>query len=429
VKKLFTLVVILGLLTNITYGSGFQLNEHGARAMAMAGAFTGLANDPSAIYFNPAGITQLNGTQFYAGATLIMPLSSYTSPKPSLSTTDMVGQIFTPINFYITHQFSNKLYVGLSINNQYGLGTKWDPNWAGRYLAVETAVTTFYFTPVIAYKLLDNLSISAGPAIAIASIKLSNRVKNPSPVSPVDPLVTLQGDNVTGIGFTVGILYKPSDKLQIGASYRSQTKFDLTGTASSSPATFVMPVLVAAPSTYVNVTVPWPNGVITSQLTTPANATLGLAFMPNTDWTMTFDFQYVGWSSYDQLQVTFATYDLDPLTAGNQNVETVPRNYQDSYIVRLGFEYKTSADFAVRFGVLYDKNPVKDAYVEPTLPDADRIGLNIGFGGKLTNHLGIDFAYMFLSFADRTVGNSAFGFNGTYANSAHLIGCNFSYSL
>ena len=421
-KKLFTLVVILGLLTNITYGSGFQLNEHGARAMAMAGAFTGLANDPSAIYFNPAGITQLNGTQFYLGATMIMPLSSYTSPQPSLSTTDMVGQIFTPINFYVTHQFSNKLYVGLSVNNQYGLGTKWDPNWIGRYNAVETSITTFYFTPVIAYKLLDNLSISAGPTIAIASIKMSSRTHNP--VNPAqDPLITLTGDNVTGIGFTAGILFKPSDKLQIGASFRSQTKFDLTGTAVSDPATFYHPVY--------KVNFPFPNGTVASQLTTPANATLGLAFMPNTDWTMTFDFQYVGWSSYDKLDLTFNTYNLtNPLAAG-PTTESIPRNWQDSYILRLGFEYKASADFAVRFGVLYDKNPIKDEFVDPTLPDADRVGLNIGFGGKLTNHLGIDFSYMFLSFADRTISNSnpAIGFNGTYTNSAHLIGCNFSYSL
>jgi long-chain fatty acid transport protein len=419
VKRLITLLLFCTLFVNSAFASGFQLNEHGARAMAMAGAFAGLANDPSAIYFNPAGITQLSGWQFYAGATMIMPISSYTTPKPTSSETEMVSQIFTPVNFYVTKQLNDKLYVGLSINNQYGLGTKWDSNWLGKYLAVETSVKTFFFTPVVAYK-LGNLSVSAGPTIAIASIKLSSRVHNPVPPQP-DPLVSLVGDNVTGYGFTVGILYKVSDKFQVGASYRSQTKFDLTGTASSDPATFYHPLL----KTNLN----FPNGSISSSLTTPQNATIGFAYMPDMNWTVTCDFQYVGWSSYDNLAVTFNNYNLANPLSTSASSETIPRNYNDSFIARLGFEYKATDAFAVRFGALYDKNPVPDMYVEPTLPDADRVGLNIGFGGKLTEHIGIDFSYMFLYFPDRIVSNSYFGLNGTYSNQAHLIGVDLSYSL
>lgn len=425
-KKVITLLLFCSIISSSAFASGFQLNEHGARAMAMAGAFTGLANDPSAIFFNPAGITQLNGTQFYGGATLIMPLTSYTSLGSSPSTTDMVSQVFSPFNLYITHQFSSKFAVGLGINNQYGLGSLWDSNWAGKYLAVETTVKTFYFTPVVAYKLLDNLSISAGPVIAIASIKLSNRVKNPVNAD-LSPLVTLVSDNSTGYGFTAGILYKPSDQLQLGFSYRSETSFDLTGTASSDPATFKMPVQYGTSIIYV--TVPWPNGSLKSKLITPQNATFGLAYMPNNQWTITFDFQYVGWSSYDKLEVTFDTYNLNNPTVAGSSVETVQRQYQNCYIVRFGCEYKAYENFAVRFGFLFDKNPVKDEYLEPTLPDANRLGFNIGFGGKLTEHLGMDFAYLYLPFDDRSVSNSVFGFNGTYKGSAHLIGLNFSYSL
>ncbi|MEW6703001.1 MAG: outer membrane protein transport protein, partial [Bacteroidota bacterium] len=97
--------------------------------------------------------------------------------------------------------------------------------------------------------------------------------------------------------------------------------------------------------------------------------------------------------------------------------------------VRGGLEYKASESFALRGGVFYDRNPVKDEYVEPTLPDADRVGLNVGFGGKLTENLGIDFSYLLLLFADRQITGSKFGFNGTYSNVAHLFGLNFSYSL
>ena len=424
-KKLVTVFLVFAFIAGSAYGSGFQLNEHGARAMAMAGAFTGLANDPSAIYFNPAGITQLTGTNFSIGGTMIMPLATYKFPKPSTDETEMLGQTFGLINFYVTHQLSDKLAVGLSVNNQYGLGTKWDPNWVGKYLAVETSVKTFFFTPVIAFKVSDEFSISAGPTIGMASVKISQKVQNA--VNPLGPdfLLSMQSNYATAVGFTAGILYKPSREWQFGLSYRSQTKFNLTGTATSDPAsfTFIHPILK------VPITIPWPNGNMAAPLTTPQNITFGIAYIPNAQWTATFDFQYVGWSSYDNLVVTFNDYNLaNPTTAGPSS-ESIPRNYKNTYIVRLGFEYKMTDNFELRFGALYDHNPVPDNYVEPSLPDADRLGLNIGFGGKLSSHLSVDAAYMFLSFADRQVNNSVFGLQGTYSNQAHLFALNFNYSL
>lgn len=424
-KKILTIIVIFGLFTNIAYGSGFQLNEHGARAMAMAGAFTGLANDPSAIYFNPAGITQLKGTQFLAGATLILPIASYTAPAPLNTQTDMNSQVFNPINFYVTQQIGDKLAVGLGVTNQYGLGTKWDQKWVGRFLAVETKVETFFFTPVVAYKLFENLSVSAGPVIAMGTVKISK--KNPNAVNPLGPefFTVMDGTSDVAFGFTAGILFKASDKLQVGLSYRSEMTFNFSGTAESTPAsfTFVHPVYK------VPITVPWPHGNITAPLTTPQNITFGLAYMPNDNFTTTFDFQYVGWSSYNKLSVTFENYNPASPTFTGSYTSSVDRNYENSFIVRWGLEYKPTDGFALRGGLLYDKNPIPQEYVDPTLPDADRLGFNVGFGGKLTDRLGIDVAYMFLSFADRTIGNSKFGFNGSYSSTAHLFGLNFSYSL
>jgi long-chain fatty acid transport protein len=406
VKKLVTLFLACAVLTSSLFAGGFQLNEHGARAMAMAGAFTGLANDPSAIYFNPAGITQLDGTNFSAGTTMILPISSYTSPKPFSTETEMVGQTFQLINFYATQKLTDKLSVGVGVNNQFGLGTKWDPNWAGRWFAVETEVKSFFFTPVVAYKILDNLSISGGATIAMANVKIT-RKNPPTKVSATTTipefLLDMESDYATAIGFTAGVLWKPLPKLQIGASYRSESKFDLTGTVVSTPASYG-PISL-------------PNGAIAASLTTPQNAQLGIAYFANEQWTITLDGQYVGWSSYSDLTITGAVN------------KSVPRNYENTYLGRLGFEYKASDVFSLRFGVLYDHNPVPDAYVEPTLPDADRIAVNIGFGGKLTSHLSIDVAYMFESFSDRVITNSFFGFNGTYSNQAHLFGLNLGYSL
>ena len=417
--KIFTLFIVCVLFAGNMYASGFQINENGARAMAMAGAFTGLADDPSAIYFNPAGITQLEGTQFYLGSTMIIPISSFSGPTPfSTAKTDMVSQTFFPINFYVTHKFTDRLSVGLGVNNQFGLGTKWDPNWAGSHLAIETSVKTFFFTPVVAYKILDNLSVSVGATIATGNVKLSAKQTGAIPGYP-DFLLTLNSNTATAVGFTAAVLYKPIDKLQLGVCYRSKSKFDIDGTATSDPATFYHPLLKA--------NLPYPNGAITAPLTTPPDFTVGVAFLPNDKLTITADYQWIGWSSYDYLNVSFNTY-VTPGTATLLS-ESIPRLYQDTYILRLGAEYKASDVLALRAGVLYDHNPILDAYVDPTLPDNDRIGINIGAGYNFTKKLRVDIAYMLLLFPDRTISTSAFGFNGTYSNMAHLIALDLSYNL
>ncbi|MDP2036266.1 MAG: outer membrane protein transport protein, partial [Ignavibacteria bacterium] len=125
-KKILLLIFLI-LFSNRTFGGGFQINEHGARAMGMSGAFTGLANDPSALFFNGAGITQLSGTRLMLGVTLISPTAGFRGPSPSITEYKLKDQLFNPVTFYLTHQATDWLYFGISFNNQYGLGTKWDP--------------------------------------------------------------------------------------------------------------------------------------------------------------------------------------------------------------------------------------------------------------------------------------------------------------
>lgn len=426
-KKLLTLSLACVLFASSIYAGGFQINEHGARAMALGGAFTGLANDPSAIYFNPAGITQLKGTRFYFGTTAISPSATYTNGSGSTAREyEMKGQLFTPINFYITQKLGDKLAVGLGVNNQYGLGTKWNASWPGKYVAVNTEVRTFFVTPVIAYELFNGFSISAGGSFVFGDVTIERKI-NAAPGALPDAYVKMAGD-ATSFGFTAGLLYKVNDQFQVGVNYRSEVNLEFSGTATTDPATFIAGI---HPVTKQPIIFPYPNGDITAPLKTPQNLTVGLAYMPSENVTFTADYQYIGWSSYDKLEVTFATYDTNPLTPALDNVSSTPREYDNTYIIRAGLEYQLSDKAALRVGLLYDHNPVKTEYVEPTLPDADRVGFNVGFGGKLTDNLGVDFSYMLLTFSDRTVAKTKLPGNplGTYSNLAHLFGVNFSYSL
>lgn len=425
-KTLLSIFVTLLALNTGIFASGFQINEHGARAMAMAGAFTGLATDASTIYYNPAGLTNLRGTNILAGVTLIAPSAKFQGPLPLTTEWEMESQLFTPFNFYITHSFENNLSIGLGVNNQYGLGTKWASDWAGRYLAVDTEIRSFYFTPAIAYKISDAVSIGIGGVFALADVKIIRNIPLQDPVTGAmkpDAEVSMEGDG-NSFGFSAGIFVKPSDMVSLGLSYRSQNAYDFEGTATTTPASLDFNHPLAGPQS-----IPLPHGAIKAPLTTPQNVTFGIGLTPSEDLTLSADFQWIDWTSYDKLEVTFEEYDLDPQTPGDQNVQSADRNYETSFIIRVGAEYMLSDAFALRGGFLYDKNPVLDEYVEPTLPDANRIGINVGFGYKISESISVDFAYLLLLFQERSITTSKFGFNGTYNSSAHLFGINFAYAI
>ena len=410
-KKFLQFLVLFILVTGTVWASGFQLNENGAKAQAMASAFTGLANDVSAVFWNPAGITQLSGTQVMAGVALIAPSFAFRGPSPQITEYKLEDKIFTPFQVYISHQLSDQWFIGFGVNTPYGLGTKWKDNWVGRFLAIETDLKTFFFNPVIAYKISDKASISIGGSVAYGSVTIE-RDADLYPFAG-EANVKLEG-NGWAWGVNAALLFKPIEEVSIGITVRSESEFKFEGDAKST-----------GPAQFTGLL---PGGDISANLTTPLNFTIGFAFFPHKDWTITTDFQYVGWESYDVLAVDFKDPKMTDLSS--------ERLYQNTYIARLGLEYKASETLALRTGIYYDNNPVRDKLLEPSLPDADRIGFNFGIGYDLTDHLTLDLAYLYILFEERTIKNSEISytpgfapFNGVYNSKAHIMGINFSYKF
>ncbi len=396
-------VLLVGaiLLASETYAGGFQLNEAGARGMSQAGAFAARAYDGSAIYYNPAGLGFQNQGSVYFGATAIIPKSSFYGPieENTNQKTEAPSQFFNPINAYVTYPVMDRLHVGIGVNNPYGLGSKWPSDWVGRYLTTNVQLKTFYFSPTVAYRLTDDLSIGAGFNYVTGNVVINRAVM----AGIDDPTVgiTLSG---TGVGFNAGILYKFSPDVSIGLSYRSQVKVNADGTATFVPNYSALP-----------------GGDASSSITLPSTGFFGIACKPMTNLEVEADVQYIGWSSFDKLSIDFNKTGL---------TSTVPKNYKNTYILRLGGEY-TIGDFHLRGGYLYDHSPVEDAYVDPMLPDASRHGINLGLGYDVTKDLSVDVSYLFEKFFDRTITNSIpeVSFNGTYHTRINLIGLNIGVKI
>jgi long-subunit fatty acid transport protein len=93
----------------------------GARSTGMGTAFTAVADDPSTIAVNPAGLTQLKGTELYGGTTFIIPSTEYTSLNGHTEETEF--QIFFPPHLYVVSDLKKEnLRFGLGIFSLYGIG-------------------------------------------------------------------------------------------------------------------------------------------------------------------------------------------------------------------------------------------------------------------------------------------------------------------
>ncbi|MHB1048504.1 MAG: OmpP1/FadL family transporter [Bacteroidota bacterium] len=399
-KLMYRFAMLVTCIVTVQYtvlAGGFQLNEHGSRAMAQGGAWAARAYDGSAIFFNPAGLGFQTQGSLYLGTTIIAPSATFYGPTNLGQSTknEMVSQVFTPINVYAVYPLMENLTVGIGINNPYGLGSEWPETWSGRYITQKVDLMSFFFSPTVGYKISDNLSVGVGMNYVTGDVSIKRMV------SPGDAQVNLDLSG-TGIGFNGGIIYKITEDLSVGLSYRSAVEIEAEGTAEFTPSSALFPAGDAA-----------------AALELPATAFAGIAYKVMPNFELEADYQFVGWSSYKELKIDFKK---------DNSSSTSPKNYEDTYILRFGGEY-TMDEFQFRFGYLYDNNPVLDRYSEPLLPDSDRNGINVGLGYKISETISVDVSYLFLKFDERTVTNTEVQFDGVYQSNAHLFGVNFGYQL
>jgi long-chain fatty acid transport protein len=415
-KKLMLGIFVLLMSTSLVLASGFSIYEHGAKSMALAGAFTAQANDASAVFYNPAGITQLSGWNFMAGGTYIMPTSSFTGPTPLTTVSELEEWNFLVPHFYATYAITEDLSAGFGFFVPFGLGTNWGNDWVGKQLATKSEVQTMFFNPVIAYQVTEGLSLAAGVEYVLGNIALNRVAVLPPQLGSLEGDVELSGDAKGAFGFNFGALYQATDNLSLGLAWRSNVDLDIDGTA-----TFAFPV-TGNPQLDGTIAALFPETDGTATISLPTFLNLGIAYKPLENLTVELDWFQIGWSSYDKLAV-----DFEPETQGVTDIE-VTKDWKDVSSIRLGTEYRWNEKLALRLGVLRDFDPMPDETVDPSLPGGDRWLFCLG-GGYSFGSLTVDLGYNLLMQDDRTIETSDSGFNGTYESSGHLLTMTLGYAI
>lgn len=420
-RSLSVLIAVV-MIASALYGGGWQLNEHGARSLGFGGAWAARALDLSAMYSNAAGLTNMKGINVMVGGTIIMPSSKFKGPGASTAVTEMKSQTFFPPNVYGSYQVNEKLFVGLGIFAPFGLGTEWDPNWVGRRLSVKSELQMIYINPTVAYKINDQLSVGGGISILMGNVSLAYRVPTYSSLAPPTPATsdgtaTLEADANTAVSFNVGVLYKFNNKLSVGASYRTLADVTFEGDASFTG--------MSALQSF------FPGGAGSATLPMPSNLQVGVAYQVLPQLVVATDFQYVGWSAYDKLEVKIANGPNAPAGLGGQPLQKSPapsiQEWNDGYMYRFGAEYTLNDKIMLRGGLVFDMTPQPREKMEPRLPDWDKTDITLGAGYKVNEKITVDVAYMMILTTERYGGPAAF--NGMYTSGANLFAANVSYAF
>jgi long-chain fatty acid transport protein len=352
---------------------GLVLNDQDAFATARGGAVVATADNPSAIYYNPAGIAQLDGQQFRAGTYAFTSQTDFHSPGGmdihSQRSFDILGYgyyTFAPTNL--------PLAFGLGFYSPFGLDVEWPENTGFRSVALEANIRYYTLQPVVAWRVLDSLSLGIGPTFNYATADLKQGL---SPV-PGNDYFQLQGNDFA-VGFTAGLRWQPADWLAFGATYRSATTMDIHG---HSEIYSVAPPIDVQQDAAAN-------------LDFPQRATAGVSWRPTHDWNVEFDATWTGWSSFGTIPIQQAT-PVPPLVL----------DAQDSWSFAWGVTRYFGDGWRASGGYVYSESLIPEQHFNPLFPDMDRHVFSVGIG-RTAGRWSWDMAYQLTWGAPRTVSGSA----------------------
>ncbi len=445
IGRVLTFLVVLLFAATSAMAGGFRLPEAGAKAMGMGFAFTAQADDPSAIYFNPAGITQMEGNNLKVGVTYVKENGATFTGTTPLTLGATVSETQEDLDFFIPNAFwtrkaSPNFAYGVGIFVPFGLGQEYKDRRTSifRNQITKIDLMTLVINPTAAYQVNEFLSVGAGIDFMYGKAKLQKAgvVFLGPPVNNLNIFqLDLEGDG-TAWGYNFGLLLTPTKSLKIGAAYRS--KFDLEIKDGD------------VDIFDIDNTVPWVGGLTAGQffggpptftavstfntkgsatLNIPATMDLGVAYVSNR-LTLEADASWTFWHSWKRLVIDIQNNN-NLLPDSNQE-----KNWDDTVAIYLGGEYRVTDPLAFRLGFRWDPTPVPAETMGPELPDSDKLYYCAGAGYKVRNWT-FDLAYMYVDKKDRTVNNQTTatppsigsGFNGKWTADAHLVAFDIGYKF
>jgi long-chain fatty acid transport protein len=373
--------IVLSVFTSSLLAGGFALSGIGSRAISMGGAFRGMADDPSAMYWNPAGlgfmdtnVANLSVAGIYPGSTYNQAM--YTAGKD----VEASKKLWLFPNIYAIKGGECKLHYGLGVYVPYGLGAEWDIFDTSAYSVLDeneiySSIGIVDIHPTASYLINENLSVGAGLSVQYGMISIRKLIQAPTSTTSME----LNGAGL-GFGGNFGVLYKLTPSLNIGLSGKIPSTVTLKGDTEFT-------VISDA-----GVTTMKPDAE--ADLKLPAEVGLGFSYKVKPNWVVNLDLSHTMWDSMDEVVIDLEDPYTDPVM--NTAWENISR-------ASLGTEYWINPANALRCGFFFDQSPIPDESLNPAFPDiSDKMSGNIGYS-KVFGPMQLDMNVEYIHFNEREI--------------------------
>ncbi len=380
--KTIQLLALSAAFASPLWGNGFNVPVQSPEATSRGNAWLATANSAAAVYYNAAGLTQLESPELLVGVYgiklgLEADLDSGTHEKAD-NNWAALPQIYAafPIN--------DRLVGGVGLNTPFGLATDWGQDSQFRLLSTETELQYLTGWFVLGYKITDTWSVGGGFGVSQADLTFGRYTS----VAPgLDLPSRFQGDDM-GLSWTISTRWAPTDQHAFGLVYRSKTDFKLEGDFE------------------VNGAIPEEDASL--DFMTPASLAGGYAYTPSKEWSFEANIEWVNWDQFNSFD----------LKSGSTGSNPQPFNWNSNFIYSIGATRYLDDGWSISAGYNFIEDSIPDHNFSPGVADANRHWLNAGFGRKCEN-FSWNFAYQY-AFSDRDVQNSPGGLaDGTFKSRFH----------
>ena len=435
--KTFKTSLLLGLLAVLCIcprvfasGSGaYHLEVADAGVAGQGSAFVGEANTPAAVYFNPAGLTQISGQAISVGASLIQPKVDYKSFSGD-ETQMRQGSFLIPSGYYVSDFGIKNMAFGVGAISSWGLTTYWNQDSFARYNATRSVLQNQDYLLTTAYKLNDQWSLGLGLDVDSSSVDKQKKILQANP-GVDDANFRLKGSN-TAAGFRLAGLFKVNDQHQFGLMYRSRIEHKYHGKVHLDNLNDADPThpyqTIFGGSSYET--------DVVSKSTLPDSVVLGYSFKPTSRWTLDADLEWMNWSVVNEEELAYpglVEIPSGPLAgmrgAVLNNGNPIARDWASVISAAVGARYALTDSLRLRTGYFYHQSPVPGNTWEANLPDADSHGVTAGVGYDIRKDLTIDLAWSAMYYKTREIDNAVASgtISGTYRQWINLLYATLTY--
>ena len=451
----------MALAAQQAFGAGFGLQEQNGSGLgnAYAGG-AAVAEDASTVWANPAGMSRFTTIQIAAAVSGVFPSSKFSNDgslpafgQPLGNDGGQGGQSAALPATYIVAPITRDFAFGLGIGVPFGLETRWDDGWLGRYQALQSKIETLNVNPAISWRINDQFTVGAGvnwqrikatfTNNANYSAALANAAQTAAAgglITPaqagafiaatpgLDSSINISGDD-DAWGWNIGAMWNITPDTRVGAHYRSAIKYNINGNINFGNPTVALPPQLAPiggaliPAVNAQLT----SGGVTASVKLPSITNVSFYTRLNPKWEVMADVQFTDWSTIETLEFV--------RTGPGRALPATPENFRDGWRVSGGLSYYLDDKWKIRGGIAWDESPVNDQDRTPRLPDEDRFwlagGVQYAWNKQLKLDLGATYIWISSASSNQNAGSTAQNglIKGSYDASVFVIGGQVSYSF